>query len=904
MILRSIQVENWRCFMEPVKVGPFSDTINVVHAPNGTGKSTLVEALSRGLFDWHGVSGRDVEAMRPWGRDLSPKVVLEFSQGGEEYRLTKGFLGNADSLLERQESGAFKRLSEGDAADERVREMLAGVKPGRGAAVSKHWGLAQVLWAPQGKLELAELTDDLVGAIRGSLGAQVVDVRGSATEARIREVYHEIYTPKGKFKRGKDAPELVALEEEVAEAQQARRQADDRLRQYEEAVRRAEDLGAEHEQAGRNVKQLEKDAAELKERADAFRNLKTELERRSQAEESATARHSELKQRVDEIARTRRELGERQKEAATLEEDLVAKGKALAHAEKEAAAAVAVAEDARSRRGEVDEARELAGAAARFVNADASAADLEARLAAAADLTQRIETMTEKRAKVLAPDKKAMGKLKKLVKRRDDARVRLESAMLSMEIVPERDGEVRLVEGEEPGVRSLQAETPLRVRGEAQLVVDLPGVARIRVEGPAGSVEELRGDLQGLEQQLAEACAPFGTTDLEELEQRLDVAGGLDTDLRSLQADLDGVLDGHEREDLQAEATRQQAIGTELLKDHPEWKKDPPDVADLDEESGRKEKAQQKAEDEANAGVRRAEDGLRVAGEEAAAHEAEMRSVRRRVAELEKELQVRTDDGLSDKDRSKQLKNILLEWDAARAGTEEVEKQLAGYPDDPAADLETLRKQLDAAQETLTSTLGQVKEQEGRLAELASKAPYAALARAEEQLATLEERLSAEELRANAIRLLHDTVSQCRQEVIAAVAAPVEEAATRTLQRIAGPRLGRLRVGEDFVPAQIVPNAEADSVPISETSGGEQEQLHLAVRLALADLLAKDERQLLVLDDVLTYTDTPRFARILRILEEAAQNLQLLILTCHPERYRGLEEAAFVDLGQTFLPRV
>jgi len=31
-------------------------------------------------------------------------------------------------------------------------------------------------------------------------------------------------------------------------------------------------------------------------------------------------------------------------------------------------------------------------------------------------------------------------------------------------------------------------------------------------------------------------------------------------------------------------------------------------------------------------------------------------------------------------------------------------------------------------------------------------------------------------------------------------------------------------------------------------------------------------------------------------LEEAAQQLQIFILTCHPERYRGLSAADFYDL--------
>lgn len=92
MILRKIGVAGWRCFADPVEVGPFADGLNVLHAPNGTGKSTLLEALTRCLFDSHRVSGQEVEALRPWGRDLSPEATVEFFLEGSEYRLSKRFL--------------------------------------------------------------------------------------------------------------------------------------------------------------------------------------------------------------------------------------------------------------------------------------------------------------------------------------------------------------------------------------------------------------------------------------------------------------------------------------------------------------------------------------------------------------------------------------------------------------------------------------------------------------------------------------------------------------------------------------------------------------------------------------------------------------------------------------------
>ncbi|MBU4179439.1 MAG: hypothetical protein KJ625_05790, partial [Actinobacteria bacterium] len=87
-------------------------------------------------------------------------------------------------------------------------------------------------------------------------------------------------------------------------------------------------------------------------------------------------------------------------------------------------------------------------------------------------------------------------------------------------------------------------------------------------------------------------------------------------------------------------------------------------------------------------------------------------------------------------------------------------------------------------------------------------------------------------------------------------------------------------------------------VDVNELSGGEQEQVYFAVRLALARLLAREERQLFVMDDVLAVTDDTRFNRILGIIDESLDRLQFLILTCHPERYRAIEGARFIDLEE------
>jgi exonuclease SbcC len=57
------------------------------------------------------------------------------------------------------------------------------------------------------------------------------------------------------------------------------------------------------------------------------------------------------------------------------------------------------------------------------------------------------------------------------------------------------------------------------------------------------------------------------------------------------------------------------------------------------------------------------------------------------------------------------------------------------------------------------------------------------------------------------------------------------------------------------------------------------------LRLAVAHPLSADEPQVLILDDVLVNTDQVRQERI---LAAQAARLQIIILTCHPDRYRGV----------------
>ena len=896
MILRSIVVQGWRCFANPVSVGPFTEGLNVLHASNAAGKSTLFEAMRLGLLDGHRVTGRDVENLRPWGRALAPTVIVAFSHGAAEYRVMKRFLDHPVVELERRENETFVRVAEGDAADQKIREILTRNPPGRGLSRPENRGLAQVLWAPQGDLSFGKLSGDLVADIRTALDVQVSGPGSGALEERIDAAYLRFFTSGGQYKRGKDAPALARLHESLPAAIEAQRTAAEQQRVFEDAARRVEDFRARRAQARRDAEALTKSLHQARARAEAYKALVSDRAQRVERVQAAEARHGELKQRIEAIKAVVKELSDVQQTIVRLRSELPAWVREVEQQEMEAARTKRVLEDVRKTRDANEAVRKRAEHAARYLDERRRASDLDDRLRRLAEASGTLTHYKLERNRLVAPNARILRAIRKAMKAHDDAQVRLEAALITLEIVAENAGVLLVVDGEGLGERSLSAGVPAQVKGSPEVVVDLPGIARLRARGPSGSIAEIRVEREKAANKLKTLTEVFGTADLEALDALQDKAIQLDERIAAAQVQIDTLLAEEPLEKIEVERATRAAMIAGIVADYPDWHDAAPDAEALRVEADTNKRVFLAALDAAEAARDAAQAALNAASQQRGMVQVRIEEAGKSEGSLTARLAELTDDGRSEAEREKEYRGILLAWEAAGASLEEIDAKLAECGDDPGAAVTTLEKQLQAADDAATKALEQEKNEEGRLMHAATQGPYSALAQAEEELARLQREITSEELRLAAIRLLRTTVEESRNAALAAVAAPVEVAATRTLQRIAGNRLGRVQLGEAFEPRQVMPGATDAPVSIENMSGGEREQIYLATRLALADVLAKDERQLVVLDDVLVATDAGRLARVTRILEEAGQRLQVLILTCHPERYLGLTGAQFFDL--------
>ncbi len=231
--------------------------------------------------------------------------------------------------------------------------------------------------------------------------------------------------------------------------------------------------------------------------------------------------------------------------------------------------------------------------------------------------------------------------------------------------------------------------------------------------------------------------------------------------------------------------------------------------------------------------------------------------------------------------------------DEVPADLDEKIQELGG---DPSKSLTVLEGQLKAFRVEAADADRKLSTELGRLEQIIAEAPYSALAAVEEEINRLDDEIARQRLQIDAIRLLHETITDQKRDVMQSILGPIRLRANHILQRIAGTRFAGIQFDESLLPSGISPKSVDETVSLDQISGGEREQVYFAVRMALADVAFAGERQLVVLDDVFTYTDTTRLARITTILDEAAERFQIVLLTCHPERYRGLPTARFFDL--------
>ncbi|MEC5290729.1 AAA family ATPase [Aurantimonas sp. C2-6-R+9] len=878
MYLKSLQLTDF-AGVGSVDLPRFEPGLNVVVGDNEAGKSTLLTALRAAFFQKHRAGGEAVKMLAPYNRQARPEVAVEFDIDGTAYTLRKAFVQRPSADL----SWPGGSLS-GDAVEERLAELFRFSHPGRGdSKLSEHQGAFGLLWVEQGRstggLDIGVGKDAVTASLEGEVGQILGGERGRSLVAATKALQDRFFTdtlrvasasPIRQAEERREAlrTELqakLALRADYDEKLDRLRRRRETLLSYErdDAVAKAEAAVEAAEAASRAAESLDR------ERGEAERELRHALAKRDGAAEI-------LRQR-DKLIETR--------------------GRAT-----QAAEAIAASLDAFRARA-VEERSEVARLEARRAEAKAAADQAEAAdeaIQLRAELSRKQDELAKARQRIEAArgieeelaelrraasgaglDQKALAAIEAAEQSRREAAIRLSVAAPKLRFEPSAGQAVRDAAGE-----AVATEGSVDITGRS--VFDLEGFGRIVIE-PGADAGAVARDAATAEAACAGLFSRHGVASLEEARRRVQAAEERRIAADTLKARLGAILPEGLSEAAAALELREGEIAERSATmgaptEENETKADPSDSR----AARRTARALLEAADAELDGMRRraAESSAQLATAEGEAgfRQAEAERLRREHLEAEaKRSRAALAEDLAAAEVERTAKAVVLD---------QRQRELAGVdPETVALTLQSKRRALVEIRRQVVALREEAAALEGELGGHGLTALGEDIDRIEGEVTVLERRLGRLNVEAEASKLLHSTLLAAQREAREHWLGPIKTQVAPYL-RLIHPGT-EIELDETTLEIRGLHRAGVEE-HFQRLSAGAREQVAVVTRIALAQVLKKGGHPAtVILDDALVNTDEKRLERMHLVLQKAAEDLQIIVLTCRERDFRGLGAPLF-----------
>lgn len=860
--LRRVELTGFRKFRDNMVIEGLTDGLNIVIEPNEAGKSTLLEALRAAFFVRHGTRNQLAQSYAPHGEAIGPEVNVAFEVQGDRWSISKRFLKSPSIEV----SGPQGR-AQGDEAEARLHELLGSVRDSSQRGDTSSQGALGLLWVAQMEaLEVSTPGQIVRDTIRSTLEAEVGSIMGGPAYKRVRDrvedQFGRYWSPGGQ-KRGRQ------------------KEASDRLESAEAAALHASERYA----------QLERTFADLEAARARLKVVQREIADTSDAQE-----RKQLTGSLDVARAAAQILATRQAESEAIGanvrglEDLDQRHRA---AQLKLAAALSAVETATEQRAQhapaVEAAKErLREARDAFVKAQAAHQDARTKLKAAEELAQAV-----RRSVASAAARKRHAELADLEDQIETTKA-LAATLLPAKIVTGIETKERAV-AEAQAVLNAGA-TRIRVHGdvagvlidgspatvgERMIVQDTLitfGGAELTVLPPSGAVsaqDALTFAVAAFETALNEA----GVASLAEARSRNDEARDAGGTLRTLEAKIEAITPADEIVGLATGPDALKVYVAQVIEPDEAIADELPDLAVLAEAVDTAETAQARAQGAQDGAI----DALRSAEQEdlplASAEAGAASDLTNAQAEFEA-IENRSDfAGLA------AALNLAREGAAAAAVKLEEAKRDASAHDVGAIErkITIIDARTRAAGETRSKLEMDIARLEGTAQSEGGMGWADRNAAAQDELSAALAALERITEEANVLKLLRTTLDEARDETSAKFVGPVAKRAKRHIERLL-PGCD-LSFSEDLGLEAVIRGGVSEGC--GDLSRGTQEQLAVLTRIAFADMLLDQGRPVsLILDDPLVYSDDARLDLMVEILSEAAERMQVILLTCRDRAFR------------------
>ncbi|NJD03383.1 MAG: hypothetical protein FIA99_12505 [Ruminiclostridium sp.] len=171
----------------------------------------------------------------------------------------------------------------------------------------------------------------------------------------------------------------------------------------------------------------------------------------------------------------------------------------------------------------------------------------------------------------------------------------------------------------------------------------------------------------------------------------------------------------------------------------------------------------------------------------------------------------------------------------------------------------------------------------------------------DEEIADLEQRKLELEKTGASLRMALDVLTEASREIRCSFAPLLNSEMSRIIAGITGGRYIELKA-DDSLSLNAVSPESGHVRGAMALSGGTADQMYLALRLALSDLLSKDKESLpLLLDEVFSQYDDKRIHKTLEYLFNEHMGRQVILFTC---KEREVETAVSVTGGRLNVVRL
>ena len=234
---------------------------------------------------------------------------------------------------------------------------------------------------------------------------------------------------------------------------------------------------------------------------------------------------------------------------------------------------------------------------------------------------------------------------------------------------------------------------------------------------------------------------------------------------------------------------------------------------------------------------------------------------------------------------------------AAHAHLEAVRARFAELPVPERGVTERDREQAGEAVRLLTEECNarqaELQKAEGALQQVGGHSVQEQLEQADEAVKAIYRREGEVEIEYGAWKLLLETLREAEAEDAVHLGKALVEPVSRRVSELTGGAYGEVSIAPTLSTESI--EAAGSERELSRLSVGTRDQLATVLRLTIAEKLGST----VVLDDQLVQSDPSRMRWLYEFMVQCAREFQILVLTCHPDRYDPADGPAVRSIDLT-----